>query len=70
MESSLRNSSFGDNNVIYLRLIYKCCECCKGFLLLYNLILRNEPGIVSLMSVVTVRGVVNVIRAVDPVVNP
>ena len=33
------------------------------------MILRNEPGIVSLTSVVTVRGVVSVIRGVDPVVN-
>ena len=37
--------------------------------LLYKLILKNEPGIVSAMSVVTVLGVVSVIRFEDPVLN-
>ena len=38
--------------------------------LLYKLILKNEPGIVCVMSVVTVMGVVCVIRRVDTVLNP
>ena len=42
-----------------------CYECCEGSVLLYNLILKNESDIVSVMSVVTVMGVVSVIRGVE-----
>ena len=41
---------------------YECCECSEGSVLLDNLILRNDSGIFSFMSVVTVRSFVSVIR--------
>ena len=41
-----------------------------GSVLLYNFILRNESGIFTVMSVVTVRSVVSVIRGEGTVLNP
>ena len=43
-------------------MCYWCCERSEGSVLLYNLILKNETDVVSVMSVVTVRSVVSVIR--------